>query len=158
MNDTDRLEKVLAFALLAHQGQVYEGLGAREDEPYILHPIRVALSVHPSARVVAILHDVFEDTEATINDVPDGLLRADEAFALGVLTRDKKGESYAEYIARIVQSGSPLALIVKHADLLDNVGNLPPNEVSPRSIRYTKALQSIGLAMEHAMGGPIKAW
>ena len=53
------LEKAIKIAVEAHTGQVDKG-----NNPYILHPLRVMLSLDAEAeRIVGVLHDVVEDCE-----------------------------------------------------------------------------------------------
>ena len=53
------LEKAIKIALEAHTGQVDKG-----GNPYILHPLRVMLSLNSEEeRIVGVLHDVVEDCE-----------------------------------------------------------------------------------------------
>ncbi len=59
------LEDAIALAVEAHRGQK-----EKTGEPYILHPLRVMFRVETEIeRVVAVLHDVIEDTGRT----PDNL-------------------------------------------------------------------------------------
>ena len=63
-------QRALEFATKAHEGQVRKYTG----EPYINHPIAVAEIVKtvkhtPEMVTAALLHDVVEDTEVTIEDV-----------------------------------------------------------------------------------------
>ena len=52
-----RLEKAIKIAVEAHTGQVDKG-----GNPYILHPLRVMLSIETEEeRIVGVLHDVVED-------------------------------------------------------------------------------------------------
>ena len=53
------LEKAIKIAVEAHTGQVDKG-----GNPYILHPLRVMLSLDTEEeRIVGVLHDVVEDCE-----------------------------------------------------------------------------------------------
>src|SRR5689334_15268599 len=55
------LERAICIAATAHQGQTDKG-GA----PHVLHPLRVMLAMsNDDERIVAVLHDVIEDTEWT---------------------------------------------------------------------------------------------
>ena len=59
------LEHAIEIAARTHAGQLDKG-GA----PYILHPLRVMLRVAPGAQqIVAVLHDVVEDSEVTFEDL-----------------------------------------------------------------------------------------
>jgi guanosine-3',5'-bis(diphosphate) 3'-pyrophosphohydrolase len=62
------LEKAIEIAARAHTGQV-----DKAGQPYILHPIQVMLRVQgEDARIAAVLHDVVEDSEVTIDDLRGG--------------------------------------------------------------------------------------
>ncbi|MEM8781274.1 MAG: HD domain-containing protein [Planctomycetota bacterium] len=140
------LERAIAIATQAHAGQTQ-----RNGEPYILHPIRVMLSLSngPGApagdeldelRIVAILHDVVEDTPWTL-----GMLR-DEGFAADVITAvdavtKRDGEEYPDFVER--SAADPLGRRVKLADLEDNldIRRLPkwkPKDAT-RAEKYLKA-------------------
>ena len=55
------LERAIAIAATAHAGQKDKG-----GHPYILHPLRVMLALQKEdERIVAVLHDVVEDTKIT---------------------------------------------------------------------------------------------
>jgi hypothetical protein len=107
------IEKALQIAAKAHEGQK-----DKDGQPYILHPLRVMHAVEGmEARIIAILHDVVEDTSVTIED-----LRAvgfSETILAGVhcVTHGKE-ESYADYVVRC--KSNPLGRQVKLADLEDN--------------------------------------
>ena len=56
-----KLEKAIKIAVEAHTGQVDKG-----GNPYILHPLRVMLSLNTEEeRIVGVLHDVVEDCAPT---------------------------------------------------------------------------------------------
>src|SRR5947209_1708538 len=59
------IEKALQIAAQAHAGQK-----DKEGLPYILHPLRVLAGVQAEeAQIVAVLHDVVEDTPVTLDDL-----------------------------------------------------------------------------------------
>ena len=66
-------ERAVKFATKAHRGQKRK----YTDEPYIMHPLAVAeivrtVSDHTEEMLVAaVLHDVVEDTDVTIQDICD---------------------------------------------------------------------------------------
>ena len=129
-------EDALEIAVGAHRGQK-----DKVGEPYIRHPLRVAERVEgEQAQVVALLHDVFEDTSIALDEIED--LDDEQREALRVLTRDGN-QSYGEYIDCVAQN--PLARAVKLADLADNVERLPawaavdPSGDERRRERYEKA-------------------
>ena len=66
-----RLQKALAFAIEAHEGQF-----RKSGEAYAVHPILVAaivasLTEDEAMVVAALLHDVVEDTDVTVSDISD---------------------------------------------------------------------------------------
>ncbi|ENX41643.1 HD domain-containing protein [Acinetobacter sp. NIPH 2100] len=108
------LEQAIAFAAQQHSGQV-----DKANVPYILHPLRVMLNV-PSIehKIVAVLHDVLEDTETSIDDLYRLAFEPQIIEAIIALTK-QKGESRIEAAQRTVQN--PLARVVKLADITDNM-------------------------------------
>jgi (p)ppGpp synthase/HD superfamily hydrolase len=141
---TGTLERAIAIAAVAHEGQV-DKAGA----PYILHPLRMMLAVTtPEARMAAVLHDVVEDTAVTLADLrregfPEAVLAA-----VGVLTK-REGEDYEAFIQRVAPN--PIAREVKLADLRDNSDlsriTEPTEKDQARIGKYRKAieyLQSLG--------------
>lgn len=112
------LEDAIALAAQAHRGQIYPSLAG---EPYILHPLRVMLRLDSTPeQIVAVLHDVVEDTAYTLDDLRR-LGYPDEAIdALDRLTH-RAEETYEDYIRRL--QDHPLARRVKLADLAENLAN-----------------------------------
>ena len=109
-----RIAKVLAFAYEKHKGQV-----DKSGVDYILHPITVSLScVSDSAKIVALLHDVLEDTDATIDDLVKLDLTKEEIEAIKLLTKPRK-EDYMHYVKRVAEN--PIAREVKMCDLRHNM-------------------------------------
>lgn len=109
-------EKAIILAAQAHRGQTdYAG------EPYILHPLRVAMEMNTQAgRVVAVLHDALEEDAKhplTLDDLSMCEPREEIVDALGRLTK-ANGEDYRLYLRRCAES--PLAFAVKLADIMDN--------------------------------------
>lgn len=110
-------DELLALAEKWHDGQM-----RWEREPYIEHPKRIArrtIAITGSGYYanVALVHDLFEDTEVNRDDVLE-LLTPDERYALFLLTRGE--ETYNQYLNRILESDSHLAIFVKMCDALDN--------------------------------------
>jgi len=102
-----------AIATEAHVGQV-----DKAGRPYIEHPERVAARLtDPDAQVVALLHDVLEDTELTAEDLRAAGITELQLEALEALdhAHDVSNEDYWRAL-RLV----PLARLVKVADLADN--------------------------------------
>jgi (p)ppGpp synthase/HD superfamily hydrolase len=107
------LERAIEIAARAHAGQL-----DKQGMPYILHPIRVMMAVQSvDAKMIAVLHDVLEDTLVTEADLRrDGFSELVVSGVLAVTRR--KGESYTDFVIRASQHG--LAREVKLADLADN--------------------------------------
>lgn len=104
--------RALNIARKAHRGQK-----DKAGKPYILHPVRVALGVKgKKAKVIALLHDVLEDSDKyRIEDL--SFLDEKQREALLLLTHDKE-VPYFEYVEKI--KSNPLAKAVKLSDLKQN--------------------------------------
>ena len=135
------LDEALRVAVDAHAGKL-----DKAGKPYILHPVRVMMTVQgpdlESARKVAVLHDVVEDSEWTLESLDAKFgLTVEEQAALRLLTHGEQ-EDYATYIERV--AGSPLATAVKVADLRDNLDVTRLEEVTERDAkRISKYLRSL---------------
>ncbi len=131
------LEKALQIAARAHEGQK-----DKNGQPYIFHPLRVMNAVEDEpAKIVAVLHDVIEDTSVTAEELrregfDEAVLTAVECLTHG------KGEPYADYVVRC--KGDAIARRVKLADLEDNSrpsrALLRPDRIEPDIARLRKYL------------------
>ena len=126
------LEDAISLAAEAHRGQK-----DKARAPYILHPLRVMLRMETETdRIVAVLHDVVEDSGVTIRDLQKAGYSAEIVEAIKHLTRSKE-EEYDQFIERV--KGNTLAVKIKIADLEDNLNFeriKEPNEDDLR--RYEK--------------------
>ena len=114
METSGLLNKALAIAKLAHQGQV-----DKAGVDYIHHPLRVMDSVEEEKeKIVAVLHDVVEDSEITLEDLRQQGFDDEVVIAVGCLTK-VPGETYEQFIQRV--KCNPLARKVKLQDLKDNM-------------------------------------
>ncbi len=135
------LDEAIRVAVNAHAGQL-----DKAGKPYILHPLRVMMTVESptldSARKVAVLHDVVEDSSETIESLDARFgLTEDEQAALRILAHGED-EDYGAYIERVATN--PLARAVKLADLRDNLDVTRLEEVTERDAkRITKYLRSL---------------
>lgn len=112
--------------------QAFEGAVDRHGLPVIQHSLRVAKDFDGDERVVALLHDIVEDTEISIEDLQAQGLTEVQAKALEAVTRNKN-ETYREFITRIAWTtgkAGRIARKVKLADLEDNMtrGELPESK------------------------------
>lgn len=116
MKPTEMLAKAIAFAADKHKEQT-----RKDGTPYIYHPLRVAELVKDAGydiryQVVAVLHDVLEDTDATDEDVR--VFGEDILEAVKLLTRPE-GAKEEDYVAAILLN--PMAAAVKNADKINNI-------------------------------------
>lgn len=135
------LNRAIEIAAIAHRGQT-----DKAGLPYILHALRVMFACEgQSTQIVAVLHDVIEDSDWT----PD-ILRSEDASdtiiaALDTVTR-RQDETYSEFIGRAAQN--EIGCAVKIADLNDNldlsrIAN-PTQADFTRADRYRAALEQLG--------------
>ena len=129
-------------ALKWHAGQTYPR--AENKWPFVVHPILVALHCYTSdQKVVALLHDIVEDTTVTVDDIRQEF--GDRiACAIDAITR-RDGENYDDYIERVAKN--PTAAEVKVADLSTNLyfclAEDAPDFGASLSNRYKKALERL---------------
>ena len=141
-----RLGKAIAIAATVHQ---YQQDKAGED--YILHCLAVMNMVAPDkdAMVVAVLHDVLEDTTYTglrLAELTDEIRKVFGPTvndALDCLTH-RRGESYDDYIERVATNYH--ARVVKIADLTHNMDprRIPAEQIVDKDFerwdKYRRAL------------------
>lgn len=130
--------KALRIAYRAHRGQK-----DKAGKPYIFHPIRVSLGVkNREAKIVALLHDVIEDSEITMEELY--FLNDRQKEALLLLTH-KEEEDYFDYIQRI--KNDEIARQVKVSDLRHNADLTRLHTVTERDRKrrrkYLKALSML---------------
>lgn len=133
-------EKSIEIALYAHKGQL-----DKAGQPYILHPLRVALKLASEDEIIAaILHDVVEDSDYEIKDLEDAGFNETVIKIVELMTRNKN-VSYDEYIGRI--KTYPPAVRVKMADLEDNMNLMrikkPEASDFERIEKYKKAYEEL---------------
>ena len=110
---TGQTKKALRIAFDAHKNQV-----DKTGLPYVFHPYHLAEQMETESEVcVALLHDVVEDSDMTLDDLRLHGFSDNIMDALALLTHDG-GVEYLEYIQRIKYN--PLAKKIKLADLLHN--------------------------------------
>jgi (p)ppGpp synthase/HD superfamily hydrolase len=140
-----KLEKAIGIAVTAHQGQL-----DRAGQPYILHPLRVMARCQTvDEKIVAILHDVVEDTNVTFDDLRKAGFSEEIIRALDCVTK-REGEPYEEFVRR--SASNRLALRVKLADLEDNMDLKRNEQVTaedlPRLNKYLMAYRFLTACLD----------
>ncbi|MEZ2142224.1 GTP pyrophosphokinase [Bradyrhizobium sp. DN5] len=147
---TPSIEQTIAFIKSAHAGQVDKG-----GVEYWKHPVSVMNRLGPDAsiecKLVALLHDVIEDTRYTAED----LLRLGYPHRVvdSVQRLSKpKGIPYLDCIKEIVRSGDRMAMAVKRADNQDNLdparlAKLPP-EKRAGDDKYRRSIELLTAALK----------
>ena len=108
------IERAIQIAATAHTGQF-----DKAGQPYILHPLRVMLRmVGATERIVAVLHDVVEDSTVTLDDLRQANFSTEVIKAVDALTK-RSGETRLQAAARA--ACNPIACAVKLADNAENM-------------------------------------
>lgn len=136
MTQMKLLEDAIEIAVQAHRGQT-DKAGA----PYVLHPLRMMNKVDAvEEKIVAVLHDVVEDTDWTFERLRERAFPEEILAALDCVTR-REDETYEAFVERT--KTNPVARRVKLADLEDNMdvrrlGPLTPKDAD-RLAKYQRA-------------------
>ncbi len=110
---TEDTKKALKLCFEAHKNQV-----DKSGMPYVFHPFHLAEQMTDErTTIVALLHDIVEDTDYTFDDLRNMGFESDIIDALMLMTHDK-AVPYMEYVAKI--KNNPIARTVKLADLRHN--------------------------------------
>lgn len=136
--ETTLTVRAYEYAHKKHAGQTRKNSGI----PYISHPLAVAEIAEEIVesrgggylereliRIVALLHDVVEDTDAELSDIAELFYDQNNEFitkitaAIDALTK-RDGETYLDAILRVREN--KIARIVKIADLTHNMSDLKP--------------------------------
>lgn len=141
MKNLNIFEEAIRVAANSHAGQ-FDKAGM----PYILHPLRVASACNTeSEKVIAVLHDVIEDTEYKLEDI---YYEFGKEIGAGVEAMTKlekiggKSEHYRDYLDRV--RDNPLAWKVKLKDMEDNS--------LPERLRLLSVEKQVRLAAKYARG------
>ncbi len=129
-NDRKVMRESFELATWAHRYQ-----RRKSGEPYILHPIAVAkicaeeIGLGATAIISALLHDVVEDTEVTLEQlkekfgekiarIVDGLTKLDSAYNV----RSPQAENFKKVLSTLVEDVR--VVLIKMADRLHNMRTL----------------------------------
>ena len=107
---TDMTKKALKLCFDVHKEQV-----DKSGLPYVFHPFHLAEQMETEeTTIVALLHDVVEDSDLTLEDLRQMGFSDTVIAALALLTHDPAVE-YMDYVRAI--KDNPIARAVKLADL-----------------------------------------
>jgi (p)ppGpp synthase/HD superfamily hydrolase len=133
------LERAIEIAQEAHKGVKDKG-----GHDYINHPIRVMHAMsNDQEKIVAILHDVVEDSDWTFERLKEEGFEDSVIESLRCVTKYSEEEDYQEFIKRAATN--KIATKVKMADIEDNLdlsrlGTLNEKDLT-RIEKYKKALK-----------------
>lgn len=136
MIHTKLTRKAMIIAYNAHINQL-----DKAGVPYIYHPIHLAEQMNTEIEcIVALLHDVVEDTEITFEQL-EKEFSSEVIEIIKLLTHNKKID-YMKYIVEIKKN--PIAKKVKIADLEHNSDESRLDKITAKDIarrkKYKKAL------------------
>ena len=135
---TELTKKAMKLCFEAHKEQV-----DKSGLPYVFHPFHVAEQMTDEiTTAIALLHDVVEDTDYTLQDLIDMGFPREVTDALALLTHED-GVPYFEYVAGI--KADPAARAVKLADLAHNSDSTRLDSVDEKALerieKYRKAME-----------------
>lgn len=135
---TDLTKKALKLCFEAHKEQI-----DKSGMPYVFHPFHLAEQMTDEAKtVVALLHDVVEDTELTFEDLEKQGFGEEIISALKLLTHNDD-TPYMDYVAKI--KTNKIATAVKLADLRHNSDltrlDVVDEKALKRKEKYEKAIK-----------------
>ena len=139
---TPLTKKALKLCFEAHKNQT-----DKTGLPYVFHPFHLAEQMTDEyTTVTALLHDVVEDTDYTLNDLKEMGYPDEVIQALSLLTHDD-GSEYMEYVKRL--KSNPIARAVKLADLKHNSDlsryDTIDNLAIKRTAKYQQAIEILSL-------------
>lgn len=156
--DVEQIDKAFKIADRAHEGQL-----RCSGQPYVIHPILVAkivaeLGMDKESVIAALLHDVVEDTDLTLEDVTEKFGKSVASFVDGVTKLGKvplstREEVQAENVRKMLLAMSEdiRVIIIKLADRLHNMRTL---EFMPPQKQRDKALETLEIyaPIAHRLG------
>ena len=122
---TPLTRKAIKLCFDSHKDQV-----DKTGLPYVFHPFHLAEQMTDEYTVIcALLHDVAEDTDTTVEDISAMGFPKEVCDALRLLTHDPS-VPYMDYMAAI--KSNPIARTVKIADLTHNSDITRLDEIDER--------------------------
>ena len=157
-SDRDFIKKAFFLAKEAHKG-----VRRRSGEPYLLHPIAVAkiaveeIGLGVKSVVAALLHDVVEDTEYTVEDITnmfgqkiatmvDGLTKMSGVFNTET---SEQAENFRKILLTL--SDDVRVILIKIADRLHNMRTLGAMPVN-KQIKITSETIYLFAPLAHRLG------
>jgi (p)ppGpp synthase/HD superfamily hydrolase len=139
-------EDTVRFIQQAHAGQT-----DRQGEEYWKHPAQVAATVaslfngNTDEQLAALLHDVTEDTDTTIQDLQQMGYSPATLEIVKWMDKSNSSGTYIERIENMAQNGPVGALKVK---LADNMSNMREGVTSSLKKRYERSMEILKAALE----------
>ncbi|MFA5826217.1 MAG: bifunctional (p)ppGpp synthetase/guanosine-3',5'-bis(diphosphate) 3'-pyrophosphohydrolase [Gallionellaceae bacterium] len=156
--DVAAVKVALEFSAAAHQGQTRQS-----GEPYVSHPIAVARILTPlhmdaQAIIAALLHDVVEDTDISIDNVAEAFGKPVAEMVEGLSKLDKlqfetQEDAQAENFRKMLMAMARdvRVILIKLADRLHNMRTL--EAVSPeKSQRIARETMDIYAPIANRLG------
>ena len=137
---TDLTKKAMKLCFEAHKNQV-----DKSGMPYVFHPFHLAEQMTDElTTVTALLHDVVEDTDYTLEDLHQMGFPEPVLTALALLTHSR-AVPYDVYVERL--KPNPIARVVKLADLRHNSDLTRLNHVDARALeraeKYRRSIEQL---------------
>ena len=131
-------KKALKLCFEAHKEQI-----DKSGMPYVFHPFHLAEQMQSEeTTVVALLHDLVEDTDYTIEDLTSMGFGKAITDAIALITHTD-GVAYMDYVRKI--KNNPIAKAVKLADLKHNSDltrlDIVDEKALNRKEKYLKAIK-----------------
>lgn len=139
----DNRDKELVRSAFELAAEAHKKQRRKSGEPYILHPIEVArisieeIGLGPTAAICALLHDVVEDTDITLEKIRqqfgdkialivDGLTKLDSSAIKDIPDRDSTESPQAENFRKVLSTLviDVRVVLIKMADRLHNMRTL----------------------------------
>lgn len=128
---TDLTKKAMKLCFLAHREQT-----DKSGLPYVFHPFHLAEQMEDEmTTIVALLHDVVEDSAYTLDDLREMGFPEAAVEAIALMTHGE-GVPYLDYVANI--KDNPIARTVKLADLRHNSDLSRLDHVDARALARVK--------------------
>ena len=130
------LQRAIEIAVDAHKNQK-----DKAGMPYILHPFRLMFQMKTdSEKIAAVLHDVVEDSDWTLEQLKSEGFNGDVIEAVNLLTRDDN-DSYDEFVQKI--ASNPISKAVKIADITDNLDLSRISKMTEKDVARVKKYQRV---------------